>query len=411
MERTKARQLAEIIVKIRLRKASDKERAILNDWLDECEANRQTYKRIIRGEAISRRLKTEEQINATANFRKIQENITRALSRQRRLRQWRHLSWGAAAAALIGIAIYTIRPWETEKKFVPYSVPTTVIAAIPNSEMKTMLVTADGQQIDLEQQFPDTVASRQAFIHGEKGKLSYKARTFTTDTTLVEEWNKVITSVGGEYVLTLSDGTRVWMNANTTLEFPVNFVKSQRRVKLQGEAYFEVARNASKPFIIVETAGMQTKVLGTTFNIKAYPDESREQTTLLEGKVEVSLSSTSTTVPSPKLVLEPGMQAQWEEGSTSLSMQAVNPDNIIAWRRGEFVFNEEDINIVLRTLSRWYGVEFISSNMGQETYTFSGMMSKDDTLETTLEILTLAGGPAFKIEGNKVYMSKNKSRL
>ena len=273
-----------------------------------------------------------------------------------------------------------------------------------------MLVTADGKQIDLEQQFPDTLASRQALIHGEKGRLSYNAKTSTTDTAIQEEWNKVITSVGGEYVLTLSDGTRVWMNANTTLEFPVNFVKSQRRVKLQGEAYFEVARDESKPFI-VETTGMQTKVLGTTFNIKAYPDESREQTTLLEGKVEVSLSSTSATVPSPKLVLEPGMQAQWEEGSTSLSMQAVNPDNIIAWRRGEFVFNEEDINIVLRTLSRWYGVEFISSDIGQETYTFSGMMSKDDKLETTLEILTLAGGPAFKIEGNKVYMSKNKSRL
>lgn len=410
MERTKARQLAEIIVKIRLRKASDKERAILNDWLDECESNRQTYKRIIRGEAISRRLKTEEQINATADFRKIHENITRALSRQRRLRQWRRLSWGAAAAALIGIAIYTIRPWETEKKFVPYSVPTTVIAAIPNSEIKTMLVTADGKQIDLEQQFPDTLASRQALIHGEKGQLSYKAKDLTPTAEVQEEWNKVITSVGGEYVLTLSDGTRVWMNANTTLEFPVNFVKSQRRVKLQGEAYFEVTRDESKPFI-VETTGMQTKVLGTTFNIKAYPDESREQTTLLEGKVEVSLSSTSTTVPSPKLVLEPGMQAQWEEGSTSLSMQAVNPDNIIAWRRGEFVFNEEDINIVLHTLSRWYGVEFISSDMGQETYTFSGMMNKDDKLETTLEILTLAGGPAFKIEGNKVYMSKNKSRL
>lgn len=410
MERTKARQLAEIIVKIRLRKASDKERAILNDWLDECEANRQTYKRIIRGEAISRRLKTEEQINATADFRKIRENITRAISRQRRLRQWRRLSWGATAAALIGIAVYTIRPWKTGEKFVPYSIPTTVIAAIPNSGMKTMLVTADGKQIDLEQQLPDTLPSSQALIHGKKGQLSYKAKDLTPTAEVQEEWNKVITSVGGEYVLTLSDGTRVWMNANTTLEFPVNFVKSQRRVKLQGEAYFEVARDEAKPFI-VETTGMQTKVLGTTFNIKAYPDESREQTTLLEGKVEVSLSSTSATVPSPKLVLEPGMQAQWEEGSTSLSMQAVNPDNIIAWRRGEFVFNEEDINIVLRTLSRWYGVEFISSDMGQETYTFSGMMSKDDKLETTLEILTLAGGPAFKIEGNKVYMSKNKSRL
>ena len=115
--------------------------------------------------------------------------------------------------------------------------------------------------------------------------------------------------------------------------------------------------------------------------------------------------------PIPRTELTPGMQAQWETGSEALAVKAVNPTDAIAWRRGEFVFNDEDIQVVLQTLSRWYGVEFISTNTEDETYTFSGMMSKDDQLSSTLEILTLAGGPVFRIDGKKVYMSKNKSGL
>ena len=89
----------------------------------------------------------------------------------------------------------------------------------------------------------------------------------------------------------------------------------------------------------------------------------------------------------------------------------MNSADVVAWRRGEFVFNEEDISVVLQTLSRWYGVEFVAASGGMETYTFSGMMSKDDKLEDILEVLTMAGGPSFRVEGDKIYMDKNKSRL
>lgn len=410
MEYNKARQLAEIIVKIRLRKASAAERAFLNDWLDESEANRQTYKRIVRGEAIARRLKAEEDIRNSADFSALTAQIARRLTR-RRLRPWRIGAWGAVAAAFAGGLLYFGILQEQEPAFVPYRVAkeTVIAAAAPNTDAKAMLVTADGQKIDLEKQAPDSLNARQAVIRGEEGKLVYERKEAGMPEEKQEEWNKVVTSVGGEYVVELSDGTRVWLNANTTFDFPVDFVRQERVVKLRGEAYFEVAKDAKRPFI-VETEGTRTRVLGTSFNVKAYPDERYERTTLLEGSVEITLAE-STGTPSPRMVLEPGMQARWETGSRSLSVRAVDAEDAIAWRRGEFLFTEEDIQVVLQTLSRWYGVEFVSTDEKLETYTFSGMMSKDDKLGETLEILTLAGGPAFRIEGDKVYMSKKKSGL
>lgn len=402
--------MAEIIVKIRLRKASAAERAFLNDWLDESEANRQTYKRIARGEAIARRLKAEEDIRNSADFSALTAQIARRLTR-RRLRPWRIGAWGAVAAAFAGGLLYFGILREQEPAFVPYRVAkeTVIAAAAPNTDAKAMLVTADGQKIDLEKQAPDSLDARQAVIRGEEGKLVYERKEAGMPEEKQEEWNKVVTSVGGEYVVELSDGTRVWLNANTMFDFPVDFVRQERVVKLRGEAYFEVAKDAKRPFI-VETEGTRTRVLGTSFNVKAYPDERYERTTLLEGSVEITLAE-STGTPSPRMVLEPGMQARWETGSRSLSVRAVDAEDAIAWRRGEFLFTEEDIQVVLQTLSRWYGVEFVSTDEKLETYTFSGMMSKDDKLGETLEILTLAGGPAFRIEGDKVYMSKKKSGL
>lgn len=410
MDYNKARKLAEIIVRLRLRKVSDDERAFLNDWLDESEANRQTYKRIVRGEAIARRLKAEEDIRNSADFSALTAQIARRLTR-RRLRPWRIGAWGAVAAAFAGGLLYFGILREQEPAFVPYRVAkeTVIAAAAPNTDAKAMLVTADGQKIDLEKQAPDSLDARQAVIRGEEGKLVYERKEAGMPEEKQEEWNKVVTSVGGEYVVELSDGTRVWLNANTMFDFPVDFVRQERVVKLRGEAYFEVAKDAKRPFI-VETEGTRTRVLGTSFNVKAYPDERYERTTLLEGSVEITLAE-STGTPSPRMVLEPGMQARWETGSRSLSVRAVDAEDAIAWRRGEFLFTEEDIQVVLQTLSRWYGVEFVSTDEKLETYTFSGMMSKDDKLGETLEILTLAGGPAFRIEGDKVYMSKKKSGL
>lgn len=406
MTSAEARKLAEIIIKIRLRKASDEERTFLNNWLDECEENRQTYKRIVRGEVLAHRLKTEDEINKTTDFRRISRELRKYIVRRHRLLLWRRGGWSVAAAVVVGIFAYFLMTSSPVEKEVNTSFQTISIAAVPKADLKTVLVTADGNHVDLGKQFPDSLIAGRDLFMDEQKHLVGETKDLLEGREVKEEWNKVITSIGGEYFIVLDDGTRVWMNANTMLEFPVRFVEDERVVKLQGEAYFEVAHDAQKPFI-VETAGTRTRVLGTIFNIKAYDDEVKEQTTLLEGKVEVLLGNGAIHGEMPvAATLRPGMQAQWQKGSEALTVQQVDTEEVVAWRRGMFIFNDESISAVFRTLSRWYGVEFVTDIMDKETYTFNGSISKDDKLEATLEVLALAGGLKFKIEGNKIYIRK-----
>ncbi len=155
-----------------------------------------------------------------------------------------------------------------------------------------------------------------------------------------------------------------------------------------------------KPFI-VEAAGTRTRVMGTSFNIGAYDDENIVYTTLLSGRVEVSLTEKDGVKP---IILNPGEQSLWSKGKGEFTMKKVNTEDVIAWRYGIFVFNEDDIEIVTRVLSRWYGTKFVFDRECTGKHSFSGKMSKDEKLESILKILTLAGGPEFKVEKDIVHV-------
>ena len=205
MEYSKARRLAEIIVRLRIRKVTAEERAFLNDWLDESEANRQTYKRIVRGESIARRLKTEETIQSSTDFAQITEQIARRLTRKHR-RPWRIGAWSAAAAIVAATVGYFALFHEPEPAFVPYAMERVVAAATPIADAKVLLVTADGKQFDLEKELPDSLNAGQSLVRNEKGQLVYEQKDTPSPTKIREEWHKVITSIGGEYFVRLGDG-------------------------------------------------------------------------------------------------------------------------------------------------------------------------------------------------------------
>ena len=169
-------------------------------------------------------------------------------------------------------------------------------------------------------------------------------------------------------------------------------------VRLVGEAYFEVAKDASRPFI-VEANGVRTRVLGTSFNIQAYDDESDVRTALVTGRVQVSLPGGTKAVD-----LTPGREAVWVKGSSGLSVHAVDVAKVTAWRSGQFLFDEESLDVVARMLSRWYGVQFVHDGDKHGQHTFSGRLSKDWPLERALEMITLAGGPRFSREGDVVHV-------
>ncbi|MDE6451135.1 MAG: FecR domain-containing protein [Odoribacter sp.] len=397
MDYRKAYQLARIIIQVRLGTAPEKDRALLLRWLDESEENRQTYKRIIRGKSIRERIQAEEHFDRERDLQMICRSTVQKLVRKNRIRRIR--VWGTAAAAVcvgvVALNLISVKK-EGDSCCMKNASQWTENTQIP----RVKLILESGKQINLEEEIPERLESGGVILMNKSGALTYEALPGGKNSE--EVMNKIVTSVGGEYSFTLSDGTRVWLNAKSELEFPVDFVRRERVVKLDGEAYFEVAPDAGRPFI-VETEGMQTRVLGTSFNIQAYGNERTFVTTLLTGKVEVSLREGKETV-----VLEPGIASYWHKGAEQLNCKEVNVKNAIAWRYGNFVFEDEDIEVVMRVLSRWYGVEFVFEQGRKGKHTFSGKISKDKSLEGVLEMMTWAGGPGFRKEGNMVYVIEKK---
>ncbi|MRG45275.1 DUF4974 domain-containing protein [Chitinophaga sp. SYP-B3965] len=198
---------------------------------------------------------------------------------------------------------------------------------------------------------------------------------------------------GGQYRITLPDGTIVWLNSATSLTWPVTFNGKERVVLLSGEAYFDVAKNSEQPFK-VKAGHAEILATGTSFNISAYEDEDKVSTTLVEGGVNV-------TVPNSMVNLKPGQQAIIFSGSSSIQKKEVDTDQALAWMQGNFLFEDQDIRSIMRNIARWYNVE-ISFEGKPNPMKFGGTYSRSKGLEELLKHLESLSGIRFRINNNKV---------
>jgi transmembrane sensor len=279
--------------------------------------------------------------------------------------------WAAAASVLLVLSA-GLWVWQ-------HRTPANLVAAqtspkglrniiLPGSN-KATLTLADGSVLNLDISKKGTL-SRQGNVAVNKtadGQLVYDT-TKSNNHALVAGYNTVATPRGGQYQLVLADGTKVWLNAATTLKFPPVFAGKERRVELSGEAYFEVAKNKEKPFKVTVN-GMAVEVLGTHFNIMGYNDDKTVQTTLLEGSVKLTSSSQTA-------MLVPGQQGTMaNQQNTSFRVQNVNTDDAVAWKNGYFTFRNEDIAGVMKKVSRWYDVD-INYRGNLANRTFGGSVSR-----------------------------------
>lgn len=198
--------------------------------------------------------------------------------------------------------------------------------------------------------------------------------------------------MGGQYKLTLPDGSKVWLNAASSLKYPVVFIGNERKVEITGEAYFEIAKDESKPFKVLLN-NMEIQVLGTHFNVNGYTDEEMIKTTLLEGKVKVLASGQT------KYLL-PGQQAQLKSSGNIAVTNEVNLEETVAWKDGNFQFENSDIKAVMRQLARWYDVDV--SYKGNINKHFIGSISRNVKLSQVLSMLQQTGEIKFKIEGKNL---------
>ncbi|MBV7529455.1 FecR family protein [Chitinophaga sp. sic0106] len=289
------------------------------------------------------------------------------------------VSSAAAAAMLLLVAIgYILKAPPAEKQAIAQEL-------LPAGN-KAVLTLGNGQQVVLDSLA--TGARLDQAIKADSGSLTYLRGTNGPVQT-----NTLTTPRGGRYNVVLPDGTVVWLNAASKLTYPTAFTGTDRTVALQGQAYFEVAKDASRPFY-VNAGEVNVKVLGTTFDVMAYPDEKQINTTLVEGSVQVANSHATK-------LLHPRQQAIANVGAGTLTLQPANIDKALAWKNGLFIFNNADLESILREIARWYDVEFINL-AGNSDELYGGSISRNKNLPDVLKLLGAYGSHQFKIEGRKV---------
>lgn len=267
----------------------------------------------------------------------------------------------------------------------------------PPAGNKAVLILADGTKIELDSTGNGTLAvqGNVQIIKKSTGEISYAgtaAGVVTYNTLSVPRGSKPMS-------LTLSDGSKVWINVGSSLTYPTAFAGNERKVKITGEAYFEVVHNEKMPFI-VQKGDLMVRDLGTHFNVNTYEDEFAEQVTLLEGSVRVTGNTLSQ-------LLKPGQQVLINNNNIKV-LNDVNMDEVMAWKDGKFRFDKNtDISTIMRQISRWYNVDI--EYQGKVSQHFWGSISKDVNVSQVLKILEATGGVKFTVEGNKIIVKPASS--
>ena len=266
-----------------------------------------------------------------------------------------------------------------------------------------MLTLANGSTIILDSAHDGTLAQQGTtkIIKLDGGALAYRAATDSRgQTTEQTGYNTIATPRGGQYRIILPDGSKVWLNAASSLRFPAAFAGNERTVELTGEAYFEIAKNAEKPFHVRVPSGgtdgkdMDVEVLGTSFNVMAYANEEKIHTTLLEGKVKVKQGALAEN-------LSPGREAIVDQATHAMEVADGNIEQAVAWKDGLFRFKETDIRELMRQVERWYDVDVVyRTTRGDQDFT--GVVSRNKNVSILLHMLELTGTVHFKIEGKRI---------
>lgn len=226
---------------------------------------------------------------------------------------------------------------------------------------------------------------------GDKGELLYQ---HTDAYGKVEQYNTITIPRGGQYKIILSDGTKVWLNAGSTLHYPVAFVGQYRQVELTGEGYFEVAQNTRQPFL-VKANGTEIQVLGTHFNVNAYEEEENVKTTLASGSVRIRAGRKSR-------VLKPGEQANADGGTGWIQVGPGGVEEALAWKDGLFYFDDTNIKTIMQEVARWYDVQVVYRTEEVENKNFNGIVSRYSDVNALLKRMELTGTVHFKVEGRQI---------
>lgn len=382
------RKFQKIVSKYLSGRASAEEEKLLVNYLDSFQKDKEDWNLPEIG---------EEEIVGNELYQKTLQKIK---SREERGKVFR-LRWLSAAAIILVFLSGLYYTLQNKKPVLTTSSERFKNDVLPGTS-KATLVLADGRRITLDGKENGELTNEAGVIikKTKEGQLIYDLSKSPSSSANASDiiYNIVSTPKGGKYMLMLEDGTKIWLNSASSLRFPVEFIGNTRSVELTGEAYFEVAKNRQKPFL-VKSRGTEVKVLGTHFNISSYENDPAVKATLLEGSVEVSNNH-------KKVLLKPGNQAGISNTGIKI-IENADTEMEMAWKNGFFQFKDARLKDIMRQLSRWYDVEFeYSGKLPDEEFT--GIIAQSVKISKVLEMLEQGGGVAFRIEGRKITVTSTQ---
>ena len=368
---------------------SEQDHDELDDWVNESDHNMKLFEELTDDDNLEQNLAWMDQLNAAQSYEKLLADGKFNIQTKRfRLSK----VWMAAASVILLAGIFFVYQYVTKSMKTKDPLIAERSTLQPGGN-KATLTLEDGTVIDLS-------SAKNGLLNADSGISVIK----TQDGSMVYEDDTIVqtapvmhtlsTPVGGQYQVTLPDGTKVWLNASSSLKYPSRFTGAERLVQLSGEAYFEVAKNIDKRFMVM-AAGTKVEVLGTHFNINAYNDEPSLTTTLLEGSVKVSAGSDFK-------MLIPGQQSAVI--ADEISIATVDTSNIVAWKNNEFKFADAPIETVMRQVKRWYGAEIIYQD--KVAHHFNATVDRTEPIDQLLHYLEETGQVHFKLDNKKIIVMK-----
>ena len=364
------------------------EQRLLDSWMKEKEEHKRLFERLQKDTRFAEEYGIFREVDTTRAWETFR--VKNGLGRQRRMTTW------IKYAAVIALPLLVTGVWLLYPRGGEQSIPVAQNTKIVKREVTPVLEVVGGGKVILEKEKDKMIeAGRGVEVQQSSGMLVY------SDSVVSEyvDTNVLRIPKGGEFKLQLADGTQVYLNSATDLRYPVAFTGSERRVYLKGEAYFEVAKDAEHPFIVV-TDDVQVRVYGTSFNVNTLGADG-VRTVLVEGKVGIRGQDSDR-----EYVLKPNELAFYDRGTRDMKIETVDPDLYTLWRKGIFVFERETLENIMNTLSLWYDMEVFFQSESAKKLHFSGHMKRYEQIEDILHAITDATGVVFTINDRTVCVSR-----
>ena len=361
----------------------ERDRAMLTRWLDEDERHRKEYTNILES------LKTGNEVwKDQERGRQIMESRWRTVKSHTIRKTVRWITWSKYAAVILLFVSMGIFWFVNEEE---QEVENVAVTKIEHGSMKAQLVLANGRKVDL---VPETNLQLEeeggTRISTLDNMVKYSGMDSLVGQSAEVKYNTLIVPRGGEFSLELADGTRVWLNTESKLRYPVAFTSEERRVEMEGEVYFEVAKNREKPFVVTVN-GVDIRVLGTSFNVSAYQKD--VVTTLVTGKVQLKKGD-------EQVVLLPNQQAIWSDDK--FKVKQVDARNYVLWKEGIFYFEDVDLETILDDMARWYNVNIFYVNPTLKKMKFSVEIKRYEDINEILRRIEQTKRVKFEIKDRTI---------